>query len=54
MRAAMDYFAHGTGTTDVLAKLAATEPSLLACMHGASFRGNGAEMIGELSAALRG
>jgi len=54
MRAAMDYFAHGTGTTDVLAKLAATEPSLLACMHGASYRGNGAELIGELSAALRG
>jgi flavorubredoxin len=52
MRAAMDYFAHGANTADMLAKLAATEPTTLACMHGAAWTGNGAELLGQLSAVL--
>lgn len=52
MRAAMDYFAHAPDTGALLAKLAMTEPQLLACMHGASFQGDGAKVLGELSAAL--
>ena len=52
MRAQMDYFAHAPNTGDLLAKLAATEPRTLACMHGASFRGDGAAMLTQLAAAL--
>lgn len=54
MRAAMDYFAHGGNTAPVLARLAAFEPHLLACMHGSSFRGDGAKAIAELSRVLTG
>ena len=52
MRAAMDYFAHAANTGELLAKLAATEPTTLACMHGAAWQGNGSELIGQLAAAL--
>ena len=52
MRAQMDYYAHGSQTAALLAKLAATEPRTLACMHGASWRGNGAVLLGELSTRL--
>jgi flavorubredoxin len=52
MRSQMDYFAHAADTTSLLTKLAATEPRTLACMHGASWRGNGAALLGELSARL--
>lgn len=52
MRAQMDYFAHGSNTADLLAKLAATAPGTLACMHGASWRGDGAALLYELSARL--
>jgi flavorubredoxin len=36
----------------LLERLAATEPALLACMHGASFRGDGAGLLHALGAAL--
>ncbi len=52
MRAQMDYFAHGPTTTKVLARLAATSPRTLACMHGASYRGDGAALLGKLSEVL--
>ncbi len=41
---------HGAGT--LLDKLAATEPQVLACMHGASYRGDGAALLHRLGAAL--
>jgi len=50
MRAELDYFSHGAYTGALLDKLAATEPRLLACMHGAAYRGDGAAML----QALRG
>jgi hypothetical protein len=52
MRAQMDYSAHSPDTARMLAKLAATSPRTLACMHGASWRGDGAALLGQLSAAL--
>ena len=52
MRSQMDYFAHAANTTELLAKLAATRPRTLACMHGASWRGDGEALLGELSNRL--
>jgi hypothetical protein len=33
-------------------KLAATDPGTLACMHGSSYRGNGASLLNRLAEAL--
>jgi flavorubredoxin len=52
MRAAMDYYSNPTGASGLLEKLAATDPALLACMHGASYRGNGAALLRELATTL--
>jgi flavorubredoxin len=52
MRGAMDYFAHGPGTRPALERLAAFEPRLLACMHGSSYRGDGAQHLLALADAL--
>lgn len=52
MRSQMDYFAHAAQTGALLGKLAATSPRTLACMHGASFRGDGGALLGELSKRL--
>jgi flavorubredoxin len=54
MRGAMDYYAHSPATRRTLQRLAAFEPRLLACMHGASYRGNGAEQLLGLAMALEG
>jgi flavorubredoxin len=40
------------GAAALLNKLAATEPQVLACMHGASYRGDGAALLQRLGAAL--
>jgi hypothetical protein len=52
MRAAMDYFSNPQRAAAHIEGLAATEPALLACMHGASFRGDGARALRELAATL--
>jgi len=52
MRAQMDYFAHAPNSSALLEKLAALAPSTLACMHGASFRGDGAALLRALAGAL--
>ena len=52
MRGAMDYYAHTKNTSDLIAKLAATEPTTLACMHGSSWSGDGCELLGQLATAL--
>lgn len=52
MRKMMDYYAHATNTGGLIAKLAANQPTTLACMHGSSWSGNGRELLGELAAAL--
>jgi glyoxylase-like metal-dependent hydrolase (beta-lactamase superfamily II) len=40
------------GAAALLDKLAATEPQVLACMHGASYRGDGSALLRRLGAAL--
>jgi len=52
MRGAMDYYAHANNTDSLLAKLAGLDPGTLACMHGASWRGNGRELLDALADAL--
>jgi flavorubredoxin len=52
MRAAMDYFSNPTQAAAQIERLAATEPALLACMHGASYRGDGARALRDLAAVL--
>lgn len=52
MRAGMDYFAHSNNTAELLARLAACEPTTLACMHGSAWAGNGSELLSELATVL--
>jgi len=52
MRDAMDYYAHARDTDGLIAKLAATNPTTMACMHGSSWTGNGSDLLGQLAAAL--
>jgi flavorubredoxin len=52
MRGHMDYFAHARNTRELLEKLAATEPTTLACMHGASWRGDGGSLLHALADRL--
>jgi flavorubredoxin len=48
----MDYFSHTKNARALLERLAATEPTTLACMHGSAWRGNGAKMLRSLADAL--
>jgi flavorubredoxin len=52
MRGAVDYFSNIATAVATLERLAATEPALLACMHGSSYRGDGARVLRELGATL--
>ena len=47
-----DSVAIGTNTRALLEKLAATEPSTLALMHGSSFEGNGQQLLREFAREL--
>lgn len=51
-RKEMDYFAHSPNTGEVLERLAALRPDILACMHGSAWRGDGGAMLRSLAAAL--
>ncbi len=51
-RRQLDYFSHTRHARGLLEKLAATEPTTLACMHGAAWRGNGAALLRALADAL--
>lgn len=51
-REGMDYYAHSPQTGALLAKLAATRPRTLACMHGSAWKGDGAALLAELSRQL--
>ena len=52
MRGMMDYYAHATSTSAILARLADLHPSMLACQHGSAYRGDGAALLRELATAL--
>ena len=51
-RSHMDYFAHSRDTRALLDKLASAKPVTLACMHGSAWHGDGATLLGELTAVL--
>jgi flavorubredoxin len=51
-RRPLDYFAHGADTDATLEKLASTDPTTLACMHGSAWQGNGAMLLRALVDAL--
>ena len=52
LRSHLDYFSHTRNSRALLERLAATEPSVLACMHGSAWRGDGAALLRELGAIL--
>jgi flavorubredoxin len=52
MRGMMDYYAHATGTSAILDRLANLAPSLLACQHGSAYRGDGAALLRQLAATI--
>jgi flavorubredoxin len=51
-RLEMDYFSHTKNGNVLLEKLASTNPTTLACMHGSAWRGDGAKLLRALSDSL--
>jgi flavorubredoxin len=51
-RKAMDYYAHARDTAALFAKVAATRPRTLACMHGSAWHGDGAALINALADSI--
>ncbi len=51
-RAQMDYYSHAKNGPQILMRLAATRPALLARMHGSAWRGDGAAILTALAEAL--
>jgi flavorubredoxin len=51
-RQAMDYYAHCRDGAALFAKLAATRPRVLACMHGSAWHGDGEALINELAKSV--
>jgi flavorubredoxin len=51
-RQGMDYFSHTKNARVMLEKLASTNPTTLACMHGSAWRGDGAKLLCALADAL--
>lgn len=52
MLEAFDYYSHTRKAGPLFDKLIATKPQLLACMHGAAWRGDGAELLTALANVL--
>lgn len=50
--AAFDYYSQSKNARPLFDKLIATRPRLLACMHGAAWRGDGGALLGALAAEL--
>lgn len=51
-RRPMDYFSHTKNVGALIEKLAVLNPTTLACMHGSSWRGDGARLLRALGDAL--
>ena len=51
-RQQMDYFSHTRNARPMLERLAATNPTTLACMHGSAWRGDGATLLRALADAI--
>lgn len=52
MRASLDYFSHTRNARQLIGRLARTQPTTLACMHGSSWRGDGEQLLLTLGEAL--
>jgi flavorubredoxin len=52
MRRRVNYYALGPETRPTLERIAQTRPTLLACMHGSAWRGDGASLLRSLADAL--
>lgn len=52
LRHMLDYFSHTRNARALIDKLAATEPTTLACMHGSAWSGDGARLLRALADAL--
>jgi hypothetical protein len=48
----MDYFSHTKNVRMMLERLASTNPTTLACMHGSAWRGDGARLLRALADTL--
>ncbi len=53
MRIQFNYYANAANTGAVLERLAALNPTTLACMHGSAYQGDGATMLRALAGKLR-
>ena len=51
-RKPMDYYAHSRDTRATLERLAAAAPTTLACMHGSTWKGDGARLLRALAGAV--
>jgi flavorubredoxin len=51
-RRAMDYYSHTKNGRAMLERLAAAEPTTLACMHGSTWKGDGAKLLRALGDSL--
>ena len=51
-RHAMDYYSHTQNARAMIERLAATEPTTLACMHGSTWKGDGAKLLRALADVL--
>jgi flavorubredoxin len=51
-RTPMDYYSHTKNARGMLERLAAEKPTTLACMHGAAWRGDGAQLLRALGEAF--
>ena len=51
-RRQLDYFSHTRHLQPLIEKLAATEPRVLACMHGSAWRGDGGRLLRALGESL--
>jgi flavorubredoxin len=51
-RRALDYYAHAGNTGAMLERLAQAAPTTLACMHGSSWKGDGAALIRALAKSI--
>jgi flavorubredoxin len=51
-RQRMDYFSYTKNSRAMLERLASTEPTTLACMHGSAWSGDGAKLLRDLAESL--
>jgi flavorubredoxin len=52
-RRSLDYFSHTKNADEMLERLAATNSTTLACMHGSAWRGDGGALLRALADSLR-